>query len=204
MSGRADPHSAFSRMLMVEEVPPEGLDLTISATQAERQALATEDGLEGLTKLEGALHVAPWRKGGLSVTGEMRARITQICVVTLEAFESEIVEAINVNFAPEAAPIQTGITERVREKATRSRRRGPPAVAEPAANFEGEDDPADPIIEGRIDLGALVAEFLALGLDPYPRKPGVDFADSAAAVPEVDESPFAKLQAIKGTLSRRS
>ena len=28
---------------------------------------------------------------------------------------------------------------------------------------------------GRIDLGAIVAEHLALGLDPYPRTPGVDF-----------------------------
>ena len=27
----------------------------------------------------------------------------------------------------------------------------------------------------QIDLGALAAEFLALGLDPYPRKPGVAF-----------------------------
>ncbi len=37
----------------------------------------------------------------------------------------------------------------------------------------GGEDPPDPIIDGKIDLGALAAEFFALGLDPYPRKPGV-------------------------------
>ena len=40
-------------------------------------------------------------------------------------------------------------------------------------------DPPDEIGNGRIDLGALTAEFLALGLDPYPRKPGVSFGESA-------------------------
>ena len=33
--------------------------------------------------------------------------------------------------------------------------------------------PPDPIIHDQIDLGALAAEFLALNLDLYPRKPGV-------------------------------
>ena len=41
-----------------------------------------------------------------------------------------------------------------------------------------EDDP-DPVIDGKIDLGALTAEFFALGLDPYPRKPGAEFVAPA-------------------------
>ena len=32
-------------------------------------------------------------------------------------------------------------------------------------------DPPDEIVNGRIDLGRVTAEFLALGLDPFPRKP---------------------------------
>ena len=35
------------------------------------------------------------------------------------------------------------------------------------------EDAPDPIVDGKIDLGALAAEFMILGLDPYPRKPGV-------------------------------
>ena len=53
-----------------------------------------------------------------------------------------------------------------------------------------EDEP-DPIIDGKIDLGALAAEFFALGLDPYPRKPGVSFESPEEA--EATVSPFSAL-----------
>ena len=36
-------------------------------------------------------------------------------------------------------------------------------------------DEAEPLIGGSVDLGALATEFLILGLDPYPRKPGAVF-----------------------------
>ena len=57
-------------------------------------------------------------------------------------------------------------------------------------SLDDEDEP-DPIIEGKIDLGALAAEFFALGLDPYPRKPGASFELNAK--PEPADSPFAVL-----------
>jgi hypothetical protein len=198
MSARLDAnaHSAFFRPLTVEEVPPEGLDVTISATEAERQAIAAADGLEGLAKLEGSLHVAPWRQDGLRVTGEMRARITQVCVVTLDPFDSEMVEPIDVKFAPEPAP-HPGATAHPSGRSSRpySRERLMPAV--PAAKPD-DADPPDPLVDGRIDLGALVTEFLALGLDPYPRKPGVAFeATPATAEPEAADGPFAQLKALK-------
>ena len=53
-----------------------------------------------------------------------------------------------------------------------------------------EDEP-DPIIDGKIDLGALAAEFFALGLDPYPRKPGATFEESTESEPA--DSPFSAL-----------
>jgi hypothetical protein len=196
---------AFSRPLAVDEVPPEGVDVTISATEAERQAIAAADGLEGLAKLEGNLHVAPWRKGGLAVTGEMRARVTQICVVTLDAFDSEVVEPIDVKFAPVATPHGLASSERLVVSASRPRRRGakPQEAPAPVVEFEGEDPP-DPLVEGHIDLGALVAEFLALALDPHPRKPGIAFAETHVATSGPAESPFAELERLKANLPRRS
>ena len=53
-----------------------------------------------------------------------------------------------------------------------------------------EDEP-DPVIDGKIDLGALAQEFFALGLDPYPRKPGVAFEQGAESAPA--DSPFSAL-----------
>ncbi len=194
MPARADPDLAFSRPLQVEDIPPEGLDLTISATETERSAIAIEDGLENLAKLEASLHVSPWRGDGLAVTGELHARITQICVVTLEPFDSELVEPIDVKFAP--VPASAEPSPRLAKDAPNRRRRPPPEVPRAqVVELDGEDPP-DPLIDGRVDLGALVAEFLALGLDPYPRKPGVEF--EATPVSGSAESPFAKLQALKG------
>ena len=52
----------------------------------------------------------------------------------------------------------------------------------------GTSKPPPPATLADIDLGALASEFLALALDPYPRKPGVEF--EAPAVDDADESPF--------------
>jgi hypothetical protein len=48
---------------------------------------------------------------------------------------------------------------------------------------------------GCVDLGAVATEYLILGVDPYPRKPGAVFAPPAAAAPR-DES-FAALATLK-------
>jgi hypothetical protein len=49
---------------------------------------------------------------------------------------------------------------------------------------------------GTVDLGTIATEFLILGLDPYPRKEGVEFA---APQPASDPAahPFAALAALK-------
>ena len=102
--------------------------------------------------------------------------MTQTCVVSLDPFPATVEEDIDVRFAP-------------RDDERAARRRGP---EEPETVSMTEDDEPDPIIDGRIDLGALAREFLALGLDPYPRKPGVAFEPPAE--PEPEATPFAVLR----------
>ncbi|MEX6814044.1 hypothetical protein AB2C52_34490, partial [Pseudomonas aeruginosa] len=63
------------------------------------------------------------------------------------------------------------------------------------AGTDAEDaDIPDPIVGGRIDFGLLTAEFLALGIDPYPRKPGVVF--EAVQLGE-DVKPFDVLRTLR-------
>ena len=57
------------------------------------------------------------------------------------------------------------------------------------------DDPPEAIRDGVIDLGAVATEFLLLGLDPYPRKPGAVFDAPPAGDPK--SHPFAALAALK-------
>jgi len=52
-------------------------------------------------------------------------------------------------------------------------------------------------VGGVVDLGALATEFLILGLDPYPRKPGAVFEPPQDA--NRDQGPLAAL----GRLAKR-
>ncbi len=157
-----NPRSAdkiFSHSVNVEEVPEQGVDVSLSADTPARQALAAADGLAGIASLEADFHVARRGLAQFNVSGTVRAKITQVCVLSLEPFDSDIVEDVDVDFAePEAVALAVARSSTVLSTTTPDR------------------DPPDTIVDGTIDLGALAAEFLALGLDPYPKKPGVEFA----------------------------
>jgi hypothetical protein len=183
----------FSRRVAATEVPPEGLDLTIRANEAECAALAAAYGLVALPKFEAQLRITRFRGDGLSVAGELRATTRQACVVTLEEFDSDLVEPILARFIPPKEP----------PRPTRARRhdrqdRAPVVESAPSHDINPiEDDPPEQMIGGGVDVGALAAEFLALALDPYPRRPGASFAEPAPAeeASDLSASPFAKLRA---------
>ena len=62
-----------------------------------------------------------------------------------------------------------------------------------------EEDSYDEEIEGSaIDLGEMVAQCLALELDPYPREPGIEYVPEAEKFQDSSaESPFAALAQLK-------
>ncbi|MGA3303623.1 MAG: DUF177 domain-containing protein [Methylovirgula sp.] len=177
-AGRAP--KIFSHPILVAEVPEGGTDVSISADAKTLRALADVDNLPNIESLDAEFHIARKPDERFNVSGELRAKVTQICVVSLEPFESEIIEPIDVDFAQpkEAAELSAKWD------------------AAEAAHLEPGEGPPDPIIDGQIDLGALAAEFLALGLDPYPRKPGVAFEPPSAGESE-PETPFSVLKRLK-------
>jgi hypothetical protein len=163
----------LSHLVNVEEVPEQGLDLTISADAPTRQALAVADGLAAIDSLEADFHIARRGPAEFNVSGTLRAKVTQICVLSLEPFDTDVVEEMDVDFAPPA-------------RAARAAVRAVTLLGGPGVP---ERDPPDAIVDGMIDVGALAAEFLALGLDPYPKKQGVAFAP-VTVTEESDEKPF--------------
>ncbi len=164
----------FSRPFEVNALPKDGETVTIEANAKEREALAAFLKLPSIEALTAMLVVRPTAAGGARATGSVRGEVTQTCVVTLEPFPAKVEEEIDVSFAPDA----------------------PRRPLEETVSI-GEDDGPDPIVDGRIDLGALAAEFLALGLDPYPRKPGVEFQQPLE--PEAGATPFAVLKGDRKT-----
>jgi len=181
--GAGDP-PPLSRPLSLTDVPAEGLDVEVVASPAERAALAELNDLPAVEALTASLRVRRWRREGLEITGELRARVRQNCVLTLEEFDAEVIGPIDVRFAPAAE-----------EPRPRSRRHEPEPEPDTHHDVMGEDPP-DPLIGGGVDLGAVASEFFTLALDPYPHKPGAQFAEPA---PEdaSNVSPFAKLRRLR-------
>jgi len=93
-------------------------------------------------------------------------------VVTLEPLESDISEAVDLVFKP-------GVEEG--------------AGAEMSLDSDAPE--IEPLIDGVIDLGAVATEFLILGIDPYPRRPGAVFKAPSAGEPFA--GPFAGLAALQ-------
>ncbi len=148
---------------------------TVRADATQRAALAARFGIPAIARLEGRFTLHHERSGILAAALTMDAAVTQVCVVTLEPFEVVIQDSAALRFVPEAA---------LRH-----------APAEDAAEEDITPDSLDspdeiPYANDTLDLGAALAEQLALALDPYPRKPAATLPDNAT---DHSANPFAAL-----------
>ncbi|MBW7965977.1 DUF177 domain-containing protein [Bradyrhizobium sp. BR 10261] len=165
----------------VAQIPDTGLHRELEASAAERRAMAEVAGLRDVLSAHADFDVEPKSGGRVQVTGRVRARIGQTCVVTLDPIESEIDEEVDLTFAPEAE------TRRLEDLIEEGRDdEGPPDVA----------DPPEAIVNGIIDLGRIATDALFLAIDPYPRKPGAVF-EAEVAAPDPEDHPFAALKALQ-------
>ncbi len=169
----------FSRPFQVEMRREYPCNVDLTANPEEFVAIAEMLEIPGIAGMKARLTINQEPGLRFRVTGSVGARVTQICVVTLDPFEADVNEPVDIAFA--APPIE-------------SRKGAPPREIVVASD---DEDPPEPIINGRIDLGAVACEFLALGLDPYPRKPGVAFAEMSLPRQE-KSSPFKVLRTLRG------
>jgi hypothetical protein len=165
--------------ITVAQIPETGVHLDIEASPAERAAMAEVGGLREILSANASLDVTPNGGGRFHVTGRVRARIGQTCVVTLDPIENDIDEEIDLIFAP---------PEQIPELSD---------LVDDAAESDVEiPDPPEPIVNGVIDLGRLATDALFLGVDPYPRRPDAVFEPPLEAA-DPDAHPFAALKALK-------
>lgn len=165
---------AFAHHLRLDQIR-DGERLDLSADDAERQAIATRLGLEGVERLD--THVTLERTGPLvRAKGRLSAALQQACVVTGDPVPAAIDEPFEIAFMPE------------------------PAGAAPDEEIELAESDCDVVFHdgATIDLGTAIADTLALSLDPYPRSAGADAAlKEAGIMTEEQASPFAALAALK-------
>jgi hypothetical protein len=173
MKQPASRNSSWIAPVVVASVPETGRRFDLVADDATREAIAKAAGLAALPRLEAGFDLTRQGSGGLRVVGRISADVVQNCVVTLEPIESQIDEPVDLVFLPNVEPKTDAVDLEALEAS----------------------DPPEAIRDSVIDLGAVATEFLLLGLDPYPRKPGAVFDAPPAGDPT--SQPFAGLAALK-------
>ncbi len=166
------------------DVSGSGTDKKISATTEECRKLADRLGVISFSRVDAHFKVTRWHRDGLKVVVDIHADVAQSCVVSLETVSSSLNEQAEWYFKPEARP----------------RKNDDPDVVlqiDPLG-----EDPADPLIDGKVDLGQLLVEHLCLMIDPFARSANVAFDTVYEEVRKSSDqeasnvSPFAVLKQI--------
>ena len=164
---------------LIERLPNAGAaarTIALVAGEAERPAIARQLDLHALNRLEASVRLRPWLDGA-ELRGAWSADVTYVCGVSLEPFDQTLEGAFTLHLVPA----------------------GSPHAPAPDAEISLDPDAPEPpdVVDGAtIDVAAYVVEHLALELDLFPRKPGVEFV---APEEPPEPSPFGKLLQLRPT-----
>jgi hypothetical protein len=163
----------------VQDIPEEGLQVDRSASSEEREAVARALDLLACRSLTARYALSPRGGGHVHLSGTVHAQVEQSCVVTLEPLVNQVQETFRVDYWPDSD------------------------MPDPGGDLDiGSDQPdLEPIVAGRIDVGNVVFQAVANGIDLFPRKPGVAFEPPDPPPASDDGShpagPFAALAKMK-------
>jgi hypothetical protein len=146
------------------------------ASGEELEALKRYAEVEDLTSFKAELKVTPLGGGKFRLAGKLQANAVQSSVVDLGAVPSCVEESFSVDYWPEHLIEEMG------------------GEAMPL-----DADPPEVLADGRIPVGSLLCELLAVSIDPYPRNEGDSFEWNP---PEPKTSPFAELARFRQKDSR--
>ncbi len=158
---------------------PTRFDLMPSAEAC--TALALVLGISAISDLRFKGTISPVGRTDFVLEADLAARVIQPCVITLEPVVTQIATSVVRRYLAE--------------------------IAEPTGD-EAEmpdDDTAEPLPDV-LDVGAVMAEALALALPDYPRKPDAELGEAVHAGPGVTPlrdsalKPFAGLASLAGKL----
>ena len=175
-------HPEFSRLIAIEGITPDKVRKeTIEANAKECAALAERFDLRELSNLKADLRIRRVEGGDVvRLEGKITADVVQTCVVSLQ----DVYAHIDGEF-------DTFLAEQPKHAAKKF-------GDEADLGIDDDDSAPEIIAHGQLDLGEIVAQYLSVELDPYPRAPGVSLAAQLAeAGLEVKNNPFAVLKNLK-------
>lgn len=181
----------YSHIVNVAKLPAKGQFVKFSPNDAQRAALAADLDVAAIDALKAELTLKKWHRDGVRVVGALNAEVQQACVITLEPVAETVDAEIDALFVPETSKLAK------------------PQVSadsqEIIIDADGGDAP-ETFEPPYLDVGSVVAEFLALEIDPYPKAPDADevaanlVQDEARDADDARENPFAKLAKLRDKL----
>ena len=168
----------------------------ISPNADEKQRLCQRLGLESIQELKADIQIGhPSGASAYHIHGHISGEITQNCVVSLEPVVNRVDESFDAWFADPDSAVSIA---KVRHEKDMERGHGEVEM------LDEQDDP-EAIIDGKIDLGEVVTQFLSLSIDPYPHAEGAAFEGKNDQQDGDDEpsvnNPFAALKDWKNKLA---
>ena len=157
-----------------------GDQVVLAADQAQRAAIAQWCGIVSLEAFEARVAIQKLAPNRFGLSFHLTADVTQSCVVTLEPVKS----SLDRSFTRELHFIGP-----IRHKQASD-------DSAPVLVLDGEEEGPEEIENLNYDLAGPLLEEFVLSLEPYPRRPGVEFTPKTDT-PDRTENPFAVLKWLK-------
>jgi uncharacterized metal-binding protein YceD (DUF177 family) len=169
----------MSLLVLLDEVPPNGLEIDHKPEADVLQALAGRFNVEEVADLQFQALLMPLDKECLQANGTVSGRVRQICGVTLEPIWTEIEQNFSTEFQPQQLVAKYIV---------------------PEDDFDTELPEA--MQNGQADIGEMVTQVFAMEIPAYPRIDGAEFGGYGQSEAEIEsedakQSPFAALSALK-------
>lgn len=175
-----------------DSVSSKGRALSLKAEPSQLRAIAARVGVKEIKSLEAELNF-DLQNGGhiLHIAGRFKANVIQECVTTMEPIESFLEDDIEAWYADHEKAVSFSRAKH-QVKAIEE--------GDEVQMLEEKDDP-EPLVDGQVDLGEVVVQFLSLAINPYPRKEGlpeeegeIEVAGSTKIASTLRPNPFAALK----------
>ena len=176
------PQSEWFSPFSVENIPGAGKTVKMTADEAQLKAIAARLEVSEVKYLEATLRLTLQNAGHiLHIEGQFKSEVVQECVVTLQPVTSVLEDNFEAWYADHSKAVSFNRAKH-NMKAMEE--------GDEVQILEEKDDP-EALVDGQVDLGEVVVQFLSLSVNPYPRAEGVETDDDEAPIVIAPKTPAA-------------
>lgn len=183
------PAPEWSVLVDAQTVTNHPQKLRISAGEGERKALVKRLDIHQINSLSADLTLYREKGNVIHVNGLMKAHVVQSCSISADPVQTQIEETFEGWYADQDRIVM--LAKARHEKLGR--------LADSELPIMDESEDPEPLVNGMIDVGELVVQSLSLSLDSFPRRRGLEEAESVDVLVEPEgqalrKNPFEALK----------